>query len=99
MTGEEVQVQRTCQVTFAISDDYKDTIWCNVLLMDSGDILLDQSWMYDKEVTQGMSDHTYMFHNGGKQVTPSKETRTIDKKSKRKCPKGSASRTPCLYRQ
>ena len=40
MTGDEAQVRHLCQVTFAIGDDYKDTIWCDVLPMDSGDKLL-----------------------------------------------------------
>ena len=40
MVGDEAQVRHTCQVIFAIGDDYKDKIWCNALPMDSGDILL-----------------------------------------------------------
>ena len=39
-TGDKVQVSHICQVTFAIGEDYKDAIWCDVLPMDSGDILL-----------------------------------------------------------
>ena len=27
MTGGEVQVRHTCQVTFVIGEDYKDTVW------------------------------------------------------------------------
>ena len=46
-TGDEVQVQHTCQVTFAIGEDYKDIVWCDVLPMDSGDILLTHPWMYE----------------------------------------------------
>ena len=41
MKGDGVQVRHTCQVPFAIGENCKDTIWCEVLLpMDSGDILL-----------------------------------------------------------
>ena len=59
MTGDEVQVRHTCQVTFAIGEDYEDTIWCNVLPMDNGDILLGHLWMYDKNGTHGMRDNSY----------------------------------------
>ena len=55
MTGDEVQVQHTYQVTFSIGEDYKDTIWCNVLPVDSGDILLGRPWMYDENGIHGIS--------------------------------------------
>ena len=38
--GDEVQVRHTCQVTFAVGDDYKDIIWCDVPPTDSSDISL-----------------------------------------------------------
>ena len=69
MTGDGVQVRYACSVTFSISEDYTDIIWCNVVPMDSGDILLDRPWMYDKNGTNGMRDHTYTFMHGEKQVT------------------------------
>lgn len=69
MTGDEAQVRHTCQVTFAVGDDYKDTIWCVVLSMDSGDILLGRPWMYDKNDTHGMRDNMYTFMHGGKEFT------------------------------
>ena len=76
-TAEKVQVRHTCQVTFAISDDYKDTVWCDVLPLDSGDILLGRQWVYDKNETHGMCDNTYTFfmveskrHKGSSSSTP-----------------------------
>ena len=69
MTRDEVQVQHTCQVTFAIGEDYKDRVWCDVLPMDSGDILLGHPQMYDKNETHGMPNNTYKFMHGWKQVT------------------------------
>lgn len=60
----------TCQATFADGEDYKDTIWCNVLPTDSCDILLGRPCMYDKKGTHGMHDNTYMLVYNGKQVTP-----------------------------
>ena len=58
MTGDEVQVQYACSVTFFIGEDYIDTVWCNVIPMDSCDILLGRPWMYDKNGTNGMRDNT-----------------------------------------
>lgn len=58
MTSNEVQVQHKCQVTFTIGEDYKDTVWCDVLPMDNGDILLGQPWMYNKNETHEMRDNT-----------------------------------------
>ena len=69
VTGEEVQVRYACPVTFAIGENYKDTVWCDVLPMDSGDILLGRPWMYDKYDTHGMRDNKYTFMHSGKQVT------------------------------
>ena len=37
--------------------------------MDSGDILLGQPWIYDKNETHGIQDNTYMFVHDGKHFT------------------------------
>ena len=37
--------------------------------MGSGDILLVRPWIYNKNGIHGMCDNTYMYANGGKQVT------------------------------
>ena len=66
--SDEVQVWHTCQVTFAIGEDYKDAFWCDVLPIDSGDIFLGCPWIYDKNGTHSMGN-TYTFMHGGKQVT------------------------------
>ena len=68
MTGDEVQVRHACPVTFAIGEDYTDTIWCAVLPIESGDILLGRPWIYDKNGTNGMHDNTYTFAHNGKHV-------------------------------
>eukprot|EP00268_Persea_americana_P063794 TRINITY_DN8317_c0_g2_i3.p1 TRINITY_DN8317_c0_g2~~TRINITY_DN8317_c0_g2_i3.p1 ORF type:complete len:266 (-),score=31.05 TRINITY_DN8317_c0_g2_i3:32-745(-) len=60
MKGDQAHVRHTCKVTFAIGTDYKDTVWCDVLPMNSGDILLGRPWMYDKNGTNGMRDNTYI---------------------------------------
>ena len=69
MTNDKVQVRHACQVTITIAMDYKDAVWSDVLPMDSGDILLGQLWMYDKNRTHGMHNNTYTFAQNGKHVT------------------------------
>lgn len=69
MRGDELQVRYAFSVTFSIGEDYTDTMWCNVVPMDSCDILLGRPWMYDKNGTNGMRDNTYTFMHGEKQVT------------------------------
>ena len=69
MSGDEVQVRYAFPVTFSIGEDYKDTVWCNVIPMDSCDILLGRPWMYDKDGTNGMRNNTYTFMHDNKQIT------------------------------
>ena len=35
MTSDEVQVRYACLVTFFVGEDYTDTVWCNIVPMDS----------------------------------------------------------------
>ena len=69
MLGGEAQLRHTCEVTFVVGDDYKDTIQCDVLPMDSGNFLLGHPWMYDQNGTHGMRANTYTFIHGEKEVT------------------------------
>ena len=78
-----MQVQYVCPITFSIGEYYTDIVWCNVVPMDSCDILLDHPWMYDKNSTNGMRDNTYTFLHGEKQVTLSLMKPTPPKKGSR----------------
>ena len=69
MTDDEVQVRYACPITFYVGEDYTYTVWCNVVLMDSCDILLGRPWMYDKNGINGMCNNTYTFMHSEKQVT------------------------------
>ena len=60
------QVRHARLVTMAIGEDYEDTICCNVLPLDSGDILLGRPGTYDKNRTHGICDNTYTFAHNGK---------------------------------
>lgn len=43
-TSGEVLLQHTCQITFAISEDYKYTMWRDVVLMDCREKLSISFW-------------------------------------------------------
>lgn len=47
-----------CQVTFAISEEYEATFYCDVISMDCGDVLFGRSWML-MESTGCVTAHTF----------------------------------------
>lgn len=69
MTKEEVQLRERCQVTFIFYDDYKDKVWCNVVLMDAGYVLLVRPWMHEKHGIHQMRENTYTFIKDDKVIT------------------------------
>lgn len=42
---------------FAIKEDYTNAVWCDVVSMDSRDILLEWKYVYDKIGTHGMQNN------------------------------------------
>lgn len=46
---------------------YKDSIWCDVLPMDVGQIILGLPWLYDRDMLQfGKSNMLLFEHEGNK---------------------------------
>ena len=85
---------------FSICEDYTNIVWCNVLSMDSIDILLGRPWMYDKNGTNGMRNNTYTFMHGKKKITLRPIKPAPPKKgSKFSYRQGSASSAQCLLKQ
>ena len=80
-TGDEVQVRHTCRVTFAIGENYIDTVWCDMLPMDSGDILLViHGCTIKMEFMACATTHTRSCTM--ESHTPSKEVKTTKEKIK-----------------
>ena len=46
----DLEVKQQCLVPVEFNF-YKDNIWCDVITMHSGQIILGKSWLYDKDVT------------------------------------------------
>ena len=72
--------RETCLVPIEF-DVYKDKIWCDVVMMDVGQIILGRLWLYDNDVTIHDRSNMCRFELEGKKIklTP---YRPIAKKSK-----------------
>ena len=60
-------IAQRCLVSIQMGD-YKDEIYCNVLLMDVAHVLLGRPWLYDLNVTNFGKDNIYSFKCKGKNI-------------------------------
>ncbi|XP_020692274.1 uncharacterized protein LOC110106663 [Dendrobium catenatum] len=47
---------------------YQEKIWCDVLTMDVGQIILDRPWLFDNDVHIYGRTNTYVFEHNGKKI-------------------------------
>ena len=62
---------------------HTDNVWCDILFMDVGHIILGQPWLFDLDVTiYGRTNHCLFFHNGKKvKLMPNQpKSPTLEKK-------------------
>ncbi|KAI5316851.1 hypothetical protein L3X38_036558 [Prunus dulcis] len=59
--GTEVSVAKRALVPFSIGNNYKDKVWCDVVSMDAGHILLGRPWEFDKAVVHDVEE---LLENG-----------------------------------
>ena len=73
--GGEVVVSKRALVAFSIGMKYKDTVWCDVIAMDTFHLLLGRPWQYDREVSHNGRTNTYSFLFEGVKIIliPSKQ--------------------------
>ncbi|XP_050387198.1 uncharacterized protein LOC126803432 [Argentina anserina] len=62
-----IPVKQRCQVPIQFSS-YKDTVWCDVVPMDVGHILLGRPWLYDLDVTTAGRANTCPFIHERKHI-------------------------------
>ncbi|PKI38563.1 hypothetical protein CRG98_040996, partial [Punica granatum] len=63
--GSEVSVSKRALVTFSIGSRYRDSIWCDVVIMDACHLLLGRPWQFDRSVSHDGRTNKYSFtHNG-----------------------------------
>ena len=61
-------VTKRCVVPLKVAG-YREDIWCNILPMGVGSVLLGWPWLYDRDVAQlGRTKHCTFFFEGHKQV-------------------------------
>ncbi|CAA7042010.1 unnamed protein product [Microthlaspi erraticum] len=72
----ELRVSRRCHVPFSIGHKYKDLVYCDVIPMDAGHILLGRPWQYDRRTIHDGFANTYTFSFEDKRITllPSQES-------------------------
>ena len=61
-------VTKRCVVPLKVAG-YREDIWCDILPMGVGSVLLGRPWLYDRDVAQlGRTNHCTFFFEGRKQV-------------------------------
>lgn len=54
-------VAKRAFVPFSIRNNYKDKVWCDVVSIDAGHILLGRPWGFDRDVVHDDRKNTYSF--------------------------------------
>ncbi|GJV75828.1 putative reverse transcriptase domain-containing protein [Tanacetum coccineum] len=79
--GTEVIVSKRVLVTFSMGTTYKDSVWCDMVPMDTYHLLLGRPWEYDRNTTHNGRTNTYSFLFGGVKITlmPNKPKELVNK--------------------
>ncbi|GJY28283.1 putative nucleotidyltransferase, ribonuclease H [Tanacetum coccineum] len=79
--GTEVTVSKRVLVTFSVGTTYKDSVWCDMVPMDTYHLLLGRPWEYDRNTTHNGRANTYSFLFGGVKITlmPNKPKELVNK--------------------
>ncbi|GJR03706.1 putative CCCH-type zinc finger family protein [Tanacetum coccineum] len=67
--GSEVTISERVLVAFSVETTYKDSVWCDVVLMDACHLLLGRPWEYDRNTTHNGRANTYSFLFDGVKIT------------------------------
>nr|GEX76730.1 reverse transcriptase domain-containing protein [Tanacetum cinerariifolium] len=54
---------------FSIGKNYKDEVWCEVILMDAAHILIGRPWKFDRKTKHDGFQNTYNFKKDGVNIT------------------------------
>ena len=61
-----IDVQERCQISIQFAM-YADNVWCDILSIDVGHIILGRSWLFDLDVIiYGQTNYYSFIHNGKK---------------------------------
>ncbi|GKA44864.1 putative nucleotidyltransferase, ribonuclease H [Tanacetum coccineum] len=67
--GTEVTVSKRVLVTFFMGTTYKDSVWCDMVPIDTYHLLLGRPWEYDRNTAHNGRADTYSFLFGGVKIT------------------------------
>ncbi|XP_024010447.1 uncharacterized protein LOC112085464 [Eutrema salsugineum] len=59
--GTDVKITQHTLVSFSIGTVYKDTIYCDISLMDVSHLILERLWQYDRDTCHNGKKNTYSF--------------------------------------
>ncbi|GKD65536.1 putative reverse transcriptase domain-containing protein [Tanacetum coccineum] len=79
--GGEVTFSKRVIVAFSVGTTYKDSVWCDVVVMDACHLLLGRPWEYDRNTTHNGRANTYSFRFDGVKITlmPNKPKELVNK--------------------
>lgn len=66
--GSRIPVTKRCLVEFSIGSQCWGKIWCNVLPMDSYDVLLGRPWQWDRNVIYRGRENVYELKMNGESI-------------------------------
>ncbi|XP_031387148.1 uncharacterized protein LOC116200441 [Punica granatum] len=64
----EVSVLKRALVTFSIGPRYRDSVWCDVVMMDACHLLLGRPWQFDRSVSHDGRTNKYSFTHKGLKI-------------------------------
>ncbi|PKI38558.1 hypothetical protein CRG98_040991 [Punica granatum] len=78
--GGEVSVSKSALVTFSIGSRYKDSMWCDVVMMDTCNLLLGRPCQFDRSVSHDGRTNKYSFTHKGLKIVlvPNRDRDTIE---------------------
>ncbi|GJR72451.1 putative reverse transcriptase domain-containing protein [Tanacetum coccineum] len=79
--GSEVIVSKRVLITFFVGTTYKDSVWCDIMPMNTYHLLLGRPWEYDHNTTHNGRANNYSFLFGGVKITlkPNKPKELVNK--------------------
>ncbi|PKI58998.1 hypothetical protein CRG98_020566 [Punica granatum] len=66
--GGEVSVSKRALVTFSIGSRYRDSVWCDVVIMDAYHLLLERPWQFDRSVSHEGRTNKYSYTYKGLKI-------------------------------
>ena len=80
--GPKVDVTEICRVPLSIGKYYQEEVFCDVIDMDAGHVLLGRPWQFDVDITYKRRKNIYLFDWGGKKIAMVPKDNEVSKMNK-----------------